>query len=69
MAENFIQAVVNANIHHEYSDAAGHVMLNIGINEASNEETSSNLLTKADENLYAAKEQGRNYFVCYSISS
>ncbi len=61
VAQRFIDAMLEANIPHEYSDSQPHVCLSIGLAHANLEnETRKQVLERADKALYQAKEAGRN---------
>jgi len=61
VAQRFIEAMLEANIPHEYSDCQPHVTLSIGLAHADlDNETSKQVLERADKALYQAKESGRN---------
>jgi diguanylate cyclase (GGDEF)-like protein len=64
VAANLVAAVENLGITHSFSCAAKSVTISLGM--ASKEEGMSQeeLLKKADDALYKAKEKGRNQFVC-----
>ncbi len=61
VAERLIEAMHTANIPHEISDCQPYVTLSIGLAQADlNNETSKQVLERADKALYEAKEAGRN---------
>ncbi len=57
--------IVKLNIEHKESKVASHVTISIGavLYEAGMEISSNKLYKKADENLYKAKQSGRNQYV------
>jgi len=59
---SLVNAVEGLKISHEYSSAADHVTISIGMafKEAGEDITKESLLKKADDALYQAKESGRN---------
>ena len=62
LAEKLAEKMRDLNISHDYSDVAKHITLSIGItNGVACEGTSpADLIQKADQALYLAKESGRN---------
>lgn len=64
VAQSLVDAVVNIKLAHEYSSASKFVTISAGvsINEGSKDISKEDLLKMADENLYEAKESGRNRF-------
>ncbi len=61
VAERLIEAMGTANIPHEFSDCQPYVTLSVGLAQADlNNETSKQVLERADKALYEAKEAGRN---------
>ena len=62
IGEKLRKAVADLGIPHEYSQAAAYVTISLGVATMipRREETSLALLEQADQNLYRAKEQGRN---------
>jgi len=65
VAENLIKAVSDLGIKHEYSSAADHVTISLGMAFKPADEIvcTEELLKTADDALYRAKEEGRNRFV------
>ncbi len=65
IAEKLRASIENLSITHKGSTAAGVVTISLGVAESSGLEifTQDTILMKADENLYKAKESGRN-MVC-----
>ncbi len=64
VAQSLVDAVANIKLTHEYSSASKFVTISAGvsINEGSKDISKEDLLKMADENLYEAKESGRNRF-------
>ena len=61
VASRFIEAMKKANIRHEHSQTQPFVTLSLGLAQADFEhESSEQVLIRADEALYRAKEAGRN---------
>lgn len=70
VAEKIIVALKDANIPHEYSSAAEHVTVSMGISSTDFAPLNPKaLLKQADAGLYSAKENGRNRFEVYSGNS
>jgi diguanylate cyclase (GGDEF)-like protein len=65
IAEEMRQKIAMLNIPHEYSSVADHVTVSIGVKSkrCESEITSQEIMNKADQMLYLAKEQGRNRVV------
>lgn len=65
IAEEMRLSIVKENIPHEFSDAASHVSISLGVAAMQPGKSSDphDLVAKADEALYSAKEEGRNRFV------
>jgi diguanylate cyclase (GGDEF)-like protein len=65
VAERALQKVVNLNIPHQYSQAASHISVSIGLATMTmNTKTlPQTFLMTADQNLYLAKQTGRNRIV------
>ncbi len=68
VAERLRQNVVDCNIPHQYSQVAKHVSVSIGLVTIMNTDhtttrQSETILKTADQNLYLAKENGRNQMV------
>ncbi len=61
VAERLIEAMRTVNIPHEFSDCQPFVTLSVGLAQADlSNETSKQVLERADKSLYEAKEAGRN---------
>ena len=67
VAEKLRKAVVDAALVHENSATAPHVTISVGLTTttAEDEETTETLLKLADDNLYKAKENGRNQVIAH----
>jgi diguanylate cyclase (GGDEF)-like protein len=63
VAERLIKAVKNLGIVHEYSSVNKVVTLSIGAASSVNADNARKLFELADQNLYRAKQQGRNRVV------
>jgi diguanylate cyclase (GGDEF)-like protein len=68
VAERVSSFVDGLAIKHEYSDAASHVTISIGITSmtADHEHSITDMLKQADIALYQAKANGRHRYVVYS---
>ncbi len=62
VAHNIINAVNDLKIPHEYSPTSDHVTISVGMALKENDLSQAELLKKADDALYRAKEGGRNKF-------
>lgn len=69
VAERALQKVVELNIPHQYSQAADHVTVSIGLvtTQIDDSLTPQTFVAAADKNLYLAKENGRNRVVASVI--
>ena len=69
IAEEMRQKIAMLNIPHEYSSVADHVTVSIGVKSkrCESEITSQEIMNKADQMLYLAKEQGRNRVVSENL--
>jgi diguanylate cyclase (GGDEF)-like protein len=69
VAERALQKVVDLNIPHHYSQAADHVSVSLGLVTIYMDNTtpSQTFLNTADQNLYLAKQNGRNRIVASVI--
>ena len=67
VAEHLRESVANLKIPHEYSKAADHVTVSMGLASTQNCDVldRDRLLNNADQALYHAKEAGRNQFILY----
>jgi diguanylate cyclase (GGDEF)-like protein len=63
VAERLIKAVKNLGIIHEYSSLNKVVTLSIGAASSVSADNARKLFELADQNLYRAKQQGRNRVV------
>lgn len=70
IARELCDAVGALNMSHEYSEAADHVTISVGVASLMPKGSDSpcELITLADEALYEAKEQGRNRYICAQSS-
>ena len=68
VAERVRKNVEALAIKHESSDAADHVTISLGVATTvpDRERTADVLIKKADDELYVAKENGRNCIACAS---
>jgi diguanylate cyclase (GGDEF)-like protein len=64
MAKRFLESMNELNIPHAYSEAADHVTLSMGVATIIPliGQPSSELVRRADQLLYEAKQNGRNQF-------
>jgi diguanylate cyclase (GGDEF)-like protein len=69
VAERALQKIVELNIPHQYSQAADHVTVSMGLvtTQINNSLTPQIFIATADKNLYLAKENGRNRVVASVI--
>lgn len=68
VSDNIISSLQSTHLPHEYSQAADHVTVSMGISTTANgAETPTGLLKQADEALYQAKENGRNRAFTFSV--
>ncbi len=69
LAEKLRDAVESLNIAHPASSAADHVTVSIGYTTevVKNEARTSDLIDKADQALYRAKDTGRNKIKMYEL--
>ena len=67
IAEQMRANIEAKNIPHAHSDVADHVSISLGVAAMLPDKSSSpeNLVARADEALYKAKEEGRNRYVVY----
>ena len=68
LAEKLSEKIRSLNITHEFSEAAKHITLSIGITHgvACEGTSPSDLIKQADQALYSAKESGRNCFKIFA---
>jgi diguanylate cyclase (GGDEF)-like protein len=66
IAQAMLDAVMACEIVHEFSEVSNFVTVSIGVafRDAKEEISREDLLKRADEKLYEAKESGRNRFCC-----
>jgi diguanylate cyclase (GGDEF)-like protein len=69
LAERCREAIADLNIPHDYSTAAAHVSISIGVVTVclDNNSDPSNIVVQADQNLYHAKQNGRNRVACSEL--
>lgn len=70
LAERSREAIADLNIPHDYSTASAHVSISIGVITVCLDNSSDplNIVVQADQNLYHAKQNGRNRVVCSELN-